>query len=409
MLIKKWKDCCLISEQESYFPEDAVPVKEIFSPLVMLVCDKTVCARGYYAVKTMLEIANNTLTERLLPLSVRDTSSEIEVFVHENGASVLNVAYKNAFNVMDAMMHRKDTGLKATIVGLGDVGGTVLTGLKLLGREFSEIGIYDPYEPMGKRYEMEMNQVLSVDDQTLPEVTICSEKELFNTNVLIFTASRGVPAVGSEIKDVRMAQFEANKQMLDVYAETARKCGYTGYFCQVSDPVDHLAQEVYLRSNQTENGEFDFGGLLPEQVQGFGLGVMYARASYYAKNKKVPFSLGRAYGPHGQGLIIANSFDEAYNDVLSNELTDLTREANMKVRDLGFKPYIAPGLSSAAVSILRMLRGEIHYGAIMLDGVYFGCQTQETKNGQYIIRENIHAVLIERIKKTHQNLKEFWT
>ena len=37
---------------------------------------------------------------------------------------------------------------------------------------------------------------------------------------------------------------------------------------------------------------------------------------------------------------------------------------NLRVRELGFKPYIAPGLSSAAVSILQLLRGQVHFGAV---------------------------------------------
>ncbi len=47
-------------------------------------------------------------------------------------------------------------------------------------------------------------------------------------------------------------------------------------------------------------------GLLPEQVQGFGLGVMDARAAYWARQEGIPFSHGRVYGPHGRGLVVAN-------------------------------------------------------------------------------------------------------
>ena len=43
-------------------------------------------------------------------------------------------------------------------------------------------------------------------------------------------------------------------------------------------------------------------------------------------------------------------FNGEYDDAVSRRLTDLTRTANLQVRELGFKPYIAPGLSSAAVS-----------------------------------------------------------
>ena len=73
-------------------------------------------------------------------------------------------------------------------------------------------------------------------------------------------------------------------------------------------------------------------GLLPEQIQGFGLGVMNARAAYYAK-RDPRFSRflteGRSFGPHGQDLVVADSI-EHYDDALSRELTELTVTANLK-------------------------------------------------------------------------------
>ena len=47
---------------------------------------------------------------------------------------------------------------------------------------------------------------------------------------------------------------------------------------------------------------------------------------------------GRAYGPYGQGLIIANSVAN-YNDEKSKRLTELALTANIKAREYGFKPY----------------------------------------------------------------------
>ena len=241
----------------------------------------------------------------------------------------------------------------------------------------------------------------------MPRVSICPEERLFDCDLFLFTASRGVPALNSGVSDVRMAQFEANRAMLGAYAQKARDTGFSGMFCQISDPVDHLAREVFLRSNRAADGSYDFAGLLPEQVQGFGLGVMAARAAYYAEKEGIDFTQGRMYGPHGQGLIVANCPEEGYDDVLSRCLTDLTRTANLKVRELGFKPYIAPGLSSAAVSILRLLRGQEHYGAVPLGGAYFGCVSRMTRFGVALKREPICPELLKRLEETHRALREF--
>lgn len=82
---------------------------------------------------------------------------------------------------------------------------------------------------------------------------------------------------------------------------------------------------------------------------------------------------GRAFGPHGNDLVIANSI-EHYDDALSKELTELTITANLKTRALGFKPYIAPALSSGTISLLLTLQGKWHYSSNYLGGVYLGAK-----------------------------------
>ena len=62
---------------------------------------------------------------------------------------------------------KKDS--KVNLLALGDVGGTVLMGLKLLGGStISQIGIYDLDEKMARRYEMEINQISFPDGRKLP-------------------------------------------------------------------------------------------------------------------------------------------------------------------------------------------------------------------------------------------------
>jgi hypothetical protein len=134
---------------------------------------------------------------------------------------------------------------------------------------------------------------------------------------------------------------------------------------------------------------------------------MATRAAYYAEKEGADAQALRVYGPHGQGLIVANAACDGYDDELSRRLTDLTRTANLQVRELGFKPYIAPGLSSAAVSLLRLVRGEAHYGAVPLGGVYFGCLNRMTEHGVLLCREAICEPLLARLEETHRTLREF--
>ena len=403
MEFRSWKGFCLC-DLGGGFPPEAARVNAPFAPLVFLVRRDPLKSRGCFAVGNTAQIMEPENACALLPNEAPAALPGVETFVRENGATVLNTAFARAFDHL--ARPRKKSGLTATLVGLGDVGGTLLIALKLLGRELSRIAIYDPNEALCRRYEVELNQVLPPDGAPLPEIAICSQERLFDCDLFLFTASRGVPPVGSDVQDVRMAQFARNREMLTGYARRAREAAFGGLFCQISDPVDQLCRAVFLESNRDASGAFDAAGLLPEQVRGFGLGVMAARAAYHAKKDGIDFSGGRVYGPHGADLIVANH-PQNYDEALSARLTQETVTANLRVRELGFKPYIAPALSSAAVSLLRLVRGEVCCSAIPMGGAYFGCRSRTTSAGILTQREALHPALFRKIEEVQQRLERF--
>ena len=403
MEFRSWKGFCLC-DLGGGFPPEAARVNAPFAPLVFLVRRDPLKSRGCFAVENTAQIMEPENACALLPNEAPAALPGVETFVREKGATVLNTVFARAFDHL--ARPQKKSGLTATLVGLGDVGGTLLIALKLLGRELSRIAIYDPNEALCRRYEVELNQVLPPDGAPLPEIAICSQERLFDCDLFLFTASRGVPPVGSDVQDVRMAQFARNREMLAGYARRARETAFGGLFCQISDPVDQLCRAVFLESNRDASGAFDAAGLLPEQVRGFGLGVMAARAAYNAKNDGIDFSGGRVYGPHGADLIVANH-PQNYDEALSARLTQETVTANLRVRELGFKPYIAPALSSAAVSLLRLVRGEVCCSAIPMGGAYFGCRSRTTSAGILTQREALHPALFRKIEEVQQRLERF--
>ena len=300
---------------------------------------------------------------------------------------------------------------RLNILAIGDVGSTLLTGLKLLGGDVIEsIGICDLSDQITARWEFEMGQIsLPWEYHTMPEVHVVKPENLFDCDVFVFVASKGIPPVDSGVKDVRMYQFENNAKIVKMYARMAREQGFNGLWCAVSDPVDPLAKTAYLESNKDENGNWDGKGLRPEQVQGFGLGVMNARAAYYAKRDERFASFlteGRSFGPHGTGLTIANSI-EHYDDALSQELTQLTVTANLAMRAIGFKPYVAPAMSSGALSILLTLRGQWHCGSVFLDGIFMGVKNRYTPAGiETELLPHIPDALYGHIVDAAEHLKE---
>ncbi len=290
--------------------------------------------------------------------------------------------------------------ISVNLLALGDVGGSVITGLRLLGENvIKQIGIYDLNEKMMRRYEREINQICFPDGRKLPEVVIKDMDGLFDCDIFIFCASMGVPPVGSS-GDVRMAQLEANRKLIDIYAQKAVADGFSGIFAVVSDPVDPLCRTVLS------------AGLAPHQVQGYGLGVMHGRACYYAE-KDERFAAyrenGRAFGPHGADLVIANSISE-YDDALSEELTRLAVNSNTETRNDGFKPYIAPAMSSGAISIIETLQGGWNYSSHFLGnssrGAFLGCRNRRTTEGVEIENLPLDEALFKRIESAYRNLEK---
>lgn len=296
--------------------------------------------------------------------------------------------------------------LRVNIIGLGDVGGTLLLGLKLRGFDtVSSIGIYDKNIMKLKRYEHEIQQIYS-EDIEMPQVNIIEESQIFDCDVFVFAVAFSVPPVGNEIQDVRMMQLEKNAQIIDYYAKAARYQNFKGLFAVMSDPVDQLCQHAFLASNSDENGNMDYKGLSSEQIKGFGLGVMNARAVYYSL-KYPELSLykeeGRAYGPHGNGLVIANSVKN-YNERLSQRLTELTVNANLEVRATGFKPYMAPAISSGCLSMLACFNGQWHYSSSFIGGKFFGARNRFTKSGLELEKNHLPKALLETIAHTYNNI-----
>lgn len=299
--------------------------------------------------------------------------------------------------------------VRVNLLALGDVGSTLLMGLRLMGGDvISSIGICDLREGVAQRWEFELNQIqLPGPYDALPPVEIVSPEQLFDGDVFLFCASRFVPDTAVKTGDVRMAQYRLNRELAALYAQKARQARYRGLFCVVSDPVDPLCRAVLTESNRAPSGEMDYQGLFSHQVRGFGLGVMNARAAYYARKDPRFASFlteGRSFGPHGEDLVIANSIDR-YDDGLSRLLTERTVHANLQMREMGFKPYVAPALSSGALSLLLCLRGQWHCSSAYLDGVFMGARNRVLPTGTELERLPLPRQLQDRLQTTMDRLR----
>ena len=106
---------------------------------------------------------------------------------------------------------------------------------------------------------------------------------------------------------------------------------------------------------------------------------------------------------HGEDLVLANSIAH-YDDALSRELTEKVAHANLEMRKLGYKPYVAPALSSGALSLLALLRGQWHYSSVYDGQVFMGCRNRLTPAGIETEALTLPPALQKRIDDTRAKL-----
>ena len=332
----------------------------------------------------------------------------LKLAIADNRVTSLNTQYPNW---QDVLTYNRPNKWRINVVGLGDVGGTLLTGLKLLGVEkIHSLGLFDKNTSRMERYKYELSQILSPDmKESSIDIISLKEEDVFDCDMFVFCVSVGVPEVGKESDDVRLIQFKGNAKIIGHYATLARTKNFKGLFAVVSDPVDFLCKTAFIESNKDSNLNMDFKGLAPEQIKGYGLGVMNARACYYASKQddtKHYMHEGRAFGPHGEGLIIADSI-EHYNEVLSDALTHKAKTANLEIRSTGFKPYIAPALSSGSLSILATINSQWHYSATFIGGTFMGCKNRLLPSGIELETLDLNESLLSKLNSTYKLLSDF--
>ena len=162
--------------------------------------------------KALLSVAEENVSwlnsNKLAEVEPIEVPEWVENLIAAGKVRAVNMAHPKFLEIL--AFEPKQGKKRVNILAIGDVGSMLLTGLHLLGGDVVEsIGICDLEEKVTARWEFEENQIAypwAYD--ALPEVHVVKPEELFDCDVFVFVASKGIPAVGSGIKDVRMYQFE---------------------------------------------------------------------------------------------------------------------------------------------------------------------------------------------------------
>ncbi len=341
---------------------------------------------------------------------IRDNGGIFKFIEEQMNLGRLYKVNRDHRNFGKEVLNKKDGDFSIHVLGLGDVGSTMTLGLCLYGKEtLSRIGIFDLDSNRMARFEQELNQMEEPLSSQLPKVQILDTKDLFACDLFAFTASVGVPPLTVKEGDVRLVQFEANAKLVEHYVRLAIDASFKGVFAIVSDPVDMLCRQALIESFRYAK-EVGKEPLVPEQIRGYGLGVMNGRAAYYAKIEGCDYApYGRVFGPHGKGLVVANDYRlSAYDENLSERLTQKTVSANLEMRKIGYKPYIAPAIASGAISLVKTLRGEWHYSCIGFNGFYYGCLNRTHEGVQETERLKLSETLQRKILASAEEMNRQW-
>ena len=121
-----------------------------------------------------------------------ETDSALAAAIAAGRVRAVNLTHPRYEELLPPLRRRER--VRVNLLALGDVGSTLLMGLRLLGGDvIDSIGICDVRENVPQRWEMELNQIVSPEGERLPPVEIVSPEEVFDGDVFLFCASRFVP------------------------------------------------------------------------------------------------------------------------------------------------------------------------------------------------------------------------
>ena len=104
--------------------------------------------------------------------------SFIKKAIEDGRAFGVNSSYNDYHKFLSS--EEKDRPLRVNIIGLGDVGGILATGLRLLGNDIiSSIGLYDRDYNKIDRWYQELSSINSPTLSFTPEIHALKEEEVF--------------------------------------------------------------------------------------------------------------------------------------------------------------------------------------------------------------------------------------
>lgn len=325
------------------------------------------------------------------------------------------------------------------VIGMGAIGYHMVQGIFASETALVEAGhnptfkriniLHDPHPQFPGRM-LEIKHTLNAGDLECQVFGQESERDIQRffqeSSIVLCIFSGGIPHLDhKDISqgDVRMMQFRGNHEMLGQYISHAERAGFKGTLVVVSDPPEHLATAaVYDNAARVHHGTSVKNGLLGNHQIVAQAGITNeARAEHFIRELVSnggevegythedlaelqtllsDFRMnGGAFGPHGQGTVIANSTTD-FNSRLSDWLSKRVGTANYDVRRGNKLPADAPA-SNLIIALQRMLSGRVMPVSLLVGDSVTGVQAVfDPKVGAFSVVPfpGAHPELIKRVE-----------
>src|SRR3989339_399354 len=296
------------------------------------------------------------------------------------------------------------------VIGMGAIGYHMVQGMVAAQTVLAEAGhdspfrkiniLQDPHPSFPGRM-LEVRHTLNAGDLEFEVFDADNIARFFQqSSIVLCIFSGGIPHLDHKDPaqgDVRMMQFRGNQELLGKFVNDAERADFRGTLVVVSDPPEHLASSA-VRDNaaRVHHGTSIKNGLLGNHQIIAQAGVTNTaraeqfirelmknegRAEGYAcdNDDKLERLLsefrinGGAFGPHGQGTVIANSTGPDFDARLSDWLAKRGGTANYDVRQGNKLPADAPA-SNLIIALQRMLGGRVMPVSLLVGDVVTGVQ-----------------------------------
>ncbi len=272
------------------------------------------------------------------------------------------------------------------IIGFGTVGSEAAS-LLLTIKKLERINLYSPNKT---KLIGEVMDLRSANPNT--DVHICHNySEVIQESDAIILTLKSSQKEKTATQE-RTQRIKSHLNIIWDLTRQLRKNKYRGYILVVTNPVDILSSALYYYSNMNDAKQWDWGGLLTNQVLGIGIGLDYQRLRTFTNTD---FEL---VGEHGENILLTKKSVGKLRSEEKGDLLQKVKDYSPKIRKYTNRTKFGP-----AHEIYRVFKTIFKGGGIIRVSTMneYGTFLGDVLSWQ----DNIPQIMLTKDKKVEKKLE----